>query len=257
MVVDPVWLTNLAKDTDAATALTAGTLHIWHLHLQGLEPYLEAWASCLSAEERDRMNRFVFERDRIRYGLSRGGLRQLLSQYVNCEPAKLEFEYETRGKPHLCLNGQRAELQFNLSHSGDWVVYGVSCDRAVGIDVEQVRPLRDLQQMAQRCLTAEEQRAFEQLPSAVAQAQFFEYWTGKEAFLKATGQGLTRSMSDVRADLLAGKILPQAGTTGSGQFWHLHLWQPEPSYVGAIVYSGDQCQCRHLSYSPSTWANPG
>ncbi|MBD0270176.1 MAG: 4'-phosphopantetheinyl transferase superfamily protein, partial [Cyanobacteria bacterium Co-bin8] len=241
-------MTNLAKGTDAASALTAGTLHIWHLHLQGLEPYLEAWVGCLSPEERDRMNRFVFERDRIRYGLSRGGLRQLLSRYVNCDPAGLGFEYETRGKPHLCIDGQRADLQFNLSHSGDWVVYGVSCDRAIGIDIEQVRPLRDLQQMAQRCLTTEELQVFEQIPAEAAQAQFFEYWTGKEAFLKATGQGLTRSMSDVKADLRKGKIVPQPGTTGCDQSWHLHLWQPAAGYIGATVYSGVQCQCHHLSY---------
>lgn len=250
MVVDPVLMTNLAKGTDAAAALTAGTLHIWHLHLLGLEPYQETWVRCLSAEERDRMNRFVFERDRIRYGLSRGGLRQLLGRYLQCDPAGLGFEYEARGKPHLCLDGQRSALQFNLSHSGDWVVYGISCDRAVGIDIEQVRPLRDLRQMAQRCLTPAELEAFSQLPGEAAQGQFFEYWTGKEAFLKATGQGLTRSMTDVTADLTAGKIIPQTGTPGAGQPWHLHLWQPEAGYVGAIVYAGAQCQCQHLSYTP-------
>ncbi|HEY9737016.1 MAG TPA: 4'-phosphopantetheinyl transferase superfamily protein, partial [Trichocoleus sp.] len=192
-----------------------------------------------------------FERDRIRYGLSRGGLRQLLSRYVNCAPADLAFEYETKGKPHLCIEGQRSALQFNLSHSGDWVVYGMSCDRAIGIDIEQIRPLRDLRQMAQRCLTAEELVAFEPLPAEAAQTQFFRYWTGKEAFLKATGQGLTRAMSDVEADLLKGRIIPQAGTTGWDQSWHLHLWQPEEGYVGATVYSGAPCQCHHLSYSPA------
>lgn len=251
MVLEPVPRANLAGERDFYQGLAPGTLHLWHLHLVGLEPFLEPWAACLSQAERDRMARFVFERDRLRYGLSRGGLRQLLSRYVNCAPAALDFEYEAKGKPHLRLDGQRAALQFNLSHSGDWVVYGVSCDRAVGIDIEQIRPLRDLAQMAQRCLTPRERLGFEQLAPEAAQTRFFEYWTGKEAFLKATGQGLTRSMSDVEADLAGGTLRPQAGTTGWEQSWHLHLWQPEAGYVGAVAYAGAPCQCRHLSYFPS------
>ncbi|HEY9879673.1 MAG TPA: 4'-phosphopantetheinyl transferase superfamily protein [Leptolyngbyaceae cyanobacterium] len=225
-----------------------GHIHIWQFYLPQVREHLDGWVACLCQQERARMARFVFERDRIKYGLSRGGLRQLLARYMEQDPASLTFEYEAKGKPHLCVDGQRSSLQFNLSHSGDWVVYGVSCDRALGIDVEQVRPLRNLNNLAEHCLTPAECQDFSQVPAAQAQSKFFEYWTSKEAYLKATGQGLTHAMSNVQTDLVAAQILLEPHDPNFGPTWHLYRWIPDVGYAAALAYSGTPCKLQHLDY---------
>lgn len=238
----------LSQDRQSFFSLEPGHIHIWQFYLPQIKDCLENWVAYLCQEERDRMARFVFERDRIKYGLSRGGLRQLLSRYGEQDPAALEFECEAKGKPYLCLNGQRSSLQFNLSHSGDWVVYGVSCDRALGIDIEQIRPVRNLDHLAQHCLTSSECQGLSQIPAEQAQSKFFEYWTSKEAYLKATGQGLTHSMTTVGIDLTTAQILLEPHNPDSDSDWNLHRWTPDVGYAAALVYSGNPCHLQHLDY---------
>ncbi|HEY9762220.1 MAG TPA: 4'-phosphopantetheinyl transferase superfamily protein [Trichocoleus sp.] len=238
----------LSLDGQGTFSLEPGHIHIWQFHLPQIQKYLDDWVAYLCPEECDRMARFVFERDRIKYGLSRGGLRQLLGRYVEQDPASLDFEYEAKGKPHLYLNGKRHPLQFNLSHSGDWVVYGVSCDRPLGIDIEQIRPLRNLHSLAQHCLTPIEcQDLFESVEAD--HSKFFEYWTSKEAYLKATGQGLTHSMTNVKADLAAAQILPEPHNPNFDFEWHLHRWVPAVGYTAAVVYPGNSCTLQHQEYA--------
>jgi 4'-phosphopantetheinyl transferase len=218
--------------------LLPNQVHIWQLplgHPEQSAATFRLWSAYLSAAERDRMARFVFEPDRIRYGLSRGGLRQLLSRYLDCAPAALEFFYSAEGKPSLKSPSQPPALHFNLSHSGSWVVYGVSCDRPIGIDIEQLRPLQRAQALAMRCLTNEEYSAWAQLPVADAQRQFFAYWTSKEAYLKATGQGLTGSMTGIQADLTARLLTPR---DSSAEPMQLYRWQPAADCLGALAYPG-------------------
>lgn len=250
MVIEPIFFAPSAADA-RDFELSVGTIHVWHLHIPTLRPYLDAWVTCLSGEECDRMSRFVFERDRIKYGLSRGGLRQLLGRYARREPAALTFEYEAKGKPHLCLDGQPSPLQFNLSHSGDWVAYGVSRACTLGIDIEHIRPLRNLESLAQYCLTPTEGQALAPLSTEQAQAQFFAYWTSKEAYLKATGQGLTRTLSQIKTDLDTAQIFPALDDPNFGPPWHLHRWTPATGYAAALVHCGDRCAVRHLDYG--TW----
>lgn len=229
--------------------LLPNQVHIWQLPLgdgEQVAASLVPWSTCLSAAERDRMARFVFEPDRIKYGLSRGGLRQLLGRYLDCPPAALEFTYSAQGKPSLTRPSQLPTLHFNLSHSGNWVAYGISCDRPLGIDIEQIRPLQRAQALAARCLTAAEYSAWSQLPAEAAQRQFFAYWTSKEAYLKATGQGLTGSMTGIQADLAAGLLSP----LNSPEPMQLYRWQPAADCMGALAYSGSPALIQQFELNP-------
>lgn len=225
--------------------LRSEQIHIWQLNIPQMKGYLESWIPCLAPSERDRMNRFKFERDRTRFGLSQGGLRQLLGRYVQRDPATLDFKTEAKGKPYLCVDGQRSPLQFNLSHSGEWVVYALSSDRPVGIDIEAVRDLDRLEAMARHCLTPSEQADVEQLPTVEANLRFFEYWTCKEAYLKAIGAGLTVAMTEVEVIRSDTALTLKPTNPPTPQPWNLHPWQPESDYRGAIAYAGSPCQLRH------------
>jgi hypothetical protein len=114
--------------------LHAGALHIWRADLDAVGPQIER---VLDAQEQERAERIVREPARRRWRAARGVLRTLLGAYTEQAPSALRFIQNEHGKPMLDLSGARA-VRFNLSHSGGLVVYALSKDRAVGVDVELV-----------------------------------------------------------------------------------------------------------------------
>src|SRR5438874_6996463 len=106
-------------------------VHVWRATLAWPEATADALKQCLSADERERMERFRFERDRRRYLMGRGLLRSLLGRYLDRAPQDLRFETTAAGKPHL-VSGQ-GQLQFNLAHSGEYVLIAIADGREGGI----------------------------------------------------------------------------------------------------------------------------
>ncbi|MDA0866138.1 MAG: hypothetical protein O2890_06925, partial [Cyanobacteria bacterium] len=117
--------------------LSPGSIHLWQMQGAAIHGGLAQCQGWLSADEAARAARFRREQDRHLFILSRGGLRYLLGRYLNCEPATIALDYGEYGKPRLAL---AKTLHFNLAHSNGWVVYGFSCDRPIGVDVEPVQP---------------------------------------------------------------------------------------------------------------------
>ncbi len=125
--------------------------------------------------------------------VARARLRQILSSYLGRSPREIEISTGIQGKPQV------AGIEFNLSHSGDLVIYAVS-DRPVGIDIEKIRSM-DLAGIVQRFFAASEFAAWQKLPIAEQEAAFFRVWTIKEAYLKAIGTGLHTPLSDVEVSM--------------------------------------------------------
>src|ERR1041384_7184200 len=124
----------------------------------------EAFYATLSDDERRRAARFRFERDRQRFIVARGALRELLGRQLDARAGELRFVYNSFGKPALSPEfGGRPK--FNLSHSADLALIATATDREVGVDIEYLRP--------------DEPRSF------------FEAWTKQEAYVKARGEGLS------------------------------------------------------------------
>lgn len=194
----------------------------------------------LSPEERDRAASFRYEADRQRYGLGRLGLRWLLSRHLGGHPATLEFAYGAYGKPQLAHPGSARDLQFNLAHSGDWIVYGVSRDRAIGVDVEKLAQRPHLDRLIGRCLSATEQASMPTADAARLRC-FLALWTLKEAHLKAIGQGLYYPMNRVEIGLLPTPQLrcPAQVPELPAQPWLLKSWQPAPDYLAAVCVAGE------------------
>jgi 4'-phosphopantetheinyl transferase len=170
--------------------LAPDTVHVWRVGLLGSAQLVRACWAMLSADERARARRFVFARDRRRFVVAHGALRQVLARYLGRAPRAIDFAVSARGKPSLSVPGG-AVLEFNLAHAGELALIGLAAGRAVGIDVEPVRALPDGLAVAEHAFSVAERTSLMAAPTAAATwAAFFCYWTRKEAILKATGDGL-------------------------------------------------------------------
>ncbi|MCP5146933.1 MAG: 4'-phosphopantetheinyl transferase superfamily protein [Pseudomonadales bacterium] len=134
---------------------------------------------------------------------SDGLTRAVLSRYTGCPPASLAFTRGPHGKPQL-LGGARA-LSFNLSDSGPWLALAVSGAAAVGVDLEFCDPARDVLKLARRCFRAAEIADMEAREGARLLDRFYDYWTLKEAGVKAVGGSLGRELQTTGFALTGGK----------------------------------------------------
>lgn len=220
--------------------LAPGIVHLWQLHTPAAAAVIPHWQRWLAAAEQVRAARFHRDRDRHTFILSRGGLRWLVGQYLGLDPVAVAFCYGDRGKPHLNPTHNPPSgpgLEFNLAHSGDWVVYGFTQGAAIGVDVETIIPRSHGEGLIQRCLTPQEQQTLSSAPAS-RQRQFFGYWTAKEAYLKATGQGLSYPMASVEVAWVDGFTQAQLVKPSSLQDWTLQPWQPDEATAAAVCVAG-------------------
>ena len=186
----------------------------------------------LSLDERDRANRLRHSDYRRNFVAARGHLREILGQWLDCEPEDIQFGYGDHGKPFV----QNHRVHFNLAHSRDWAIYVISDDCAVGIDLEYVDQGRNVTQIAKRYFAEAEQKLIMTSGDRYAQQQtFFKAWTLKEAYAKATGQGIANILHIDVAPLLAGDC--QIFQIGE---WQLKLIEHElaiaPDFIAAVCW---------------------
>lgn len=227
-------LVSLDKSVDSPQpflSLASNEVHIWRSPLDSSPSILNQLQTYLSDDEQDRAARFRFDHHRHHFIVGRGLLRVLLGHYVQQAPHLLVFEYGDRGKPSLQMQGsQRSQgsqrplgsdsmsqnLQFNVSHSGGVALYAIALNRRVGIDLEELRPMPNAAQLAQRFFTQREYAQLMAQPLDQHDLAFFRGWTRKEAYLKATGEGLA-GLETVEVSLLEDqpRILEAIATPGT------------------------------------------
>jgi len=172
-------------------------IHIWRVYLDLPVEQIAQLSQILSEDEQARAERFRFPQHRQRFIAARGRLRQLLGAYLDLPGDRPVFEYSSRGKPSLAPSMGGANLQFNVSHSQDLAVYGITFARRIGIDIEYLRSATDIEGIASRFFAAKESEIINNLVGKKQQQAFFQIWTAKEAYLKATGEGLAGSLAGV------------------------------------------------------------
>ena len=168
----------------------ADEVHLWETPLSIWELELAHIQDLLSPEEREYAGDST-TRARRQYVISRGMLRQLLSRYLGQPTADLRFETEGDGKPVLA--GKRG-VEFNLSHSGEIVVYAVAASRPVGVDIEHLRPVPRALELARRFLSPEESDAIAAAPPEQRDREFLSSWVKREAYAKARGTSIWRAL---------------------------------------------------------------
>jgi len=176
--------------------LDKGECQLWQACLDEEDP--GAFWGLLSEDERIRAGRLRVSRDAGRFTVGRGILRTLLGRYLSTSPDRLVFSYGPHGKPSLAA-GLQKQLSFNVSHSGSLAVFAVAKGFDVGVDVEEIHPVGDLEATASIFLSPDELAEFEAMPPGRKLERFFTLWTCKEAILKALGFGFTSPIKDILA----------------------------------------------------------
>lgn len=220
-------------------SLRAHVVDVVACWLHATLPELDALQVCLSADERARADRFRFERDRDRFVVARGRLRQLLGRLSGCPPEAVQLAVDARGKPRLHDGAQR--LRFNVAHAADLMACAFTLDRDVGIDVERVRENVECDDLAQRFFAADEVRRLAALPPPLRRTAFFACWTRKEAVVKATGEGLARPLDSfvVSVDPDRAQVLVTAPELGSPGEWSLVVVPLPAAYHGTVAMRGE------------------
>jgi 4'-phosphopantetheinyl transferase len=180
---------------EPSVMLPEGEVHLWRVDLNGLRKEDTRWQSLLSVDEAERALRFHFAVDRQRYAISRGVLRSILASYLHSDSRSIAFSYSQRGKPLLSGPHPENAITFNISHSGEVILLAFTRNIDIGVDVEQIERKSDLDAVARRFFSVREQEQLFALPAAERSEAFFRCWTRKEAYIKATGDGLSLPLS--------------------------------------------------------------
>lgn len=234
----------------ATGAVTPAEVHVWRASLQQPTPVrLQLWET-LTTDERSRALRYRQEPLQHAWIVGRGVVRSLLSRYLECLPAAIQFAYTDRGKPILAQPPHPA-LAFNVTHSHQMLLCAIAWHCEIGIDVEHQRAIAQLTDIVERYFSPAEQATILAAPSQHRSAEFFRLWTLKEAICKATGQGI----QGLAETTLTCHTQPMQVQTVYGQppsqTWSLHSFSPEPNYVGAIAYTAPPRSLRYWQWHPT------
>jgi 4'-phosphopantetheinyl transferase len=224
--------------------LSDDDVHVWCVSLQQPIPVTEQLACLLSADEKARAARYQFEHLQKSFIVARGMLRIFLASYLDLQPEQLGFTYLPAGKPQLAENLKK-RIYFNLAHSHEFVLYAFSPNRNVGIDIEHIRPIDDIEQIAQRTFSAIENYELKRLPPEQILEGFFNCWTRKEAYIKAIGDGLSFPLRRFDVSLTPGepaKIRSIFGSKEEAARWFISELQRANGYAAALVVEGKACE---------------
>ncbi len=188
------------------------------------------WDNNLSEDELIRANKFKFDHLKNRFMICRSLLRKLLGKYLNIKPSEIVFKYSEKGKPSLTENCNPLEVDFNVSHSENFALYGFTIQRKIGVDIEQNREIENLDQLARRFFHIREYELISNLKYPEKQQLFYQIWTAKEAYLKAIGAGISGGLKTIEIDNFQLKI-----NNKSLDNWQLYKLEINPKFTASLV----------------------
>jgi 4'-phosphopantetheinyl transferase len=225
-------------------SLLSGQLHMWHVSTEMAPKAIEKLEGVLSESELAKMSFFNFRAARDSFVISQGVLRKLLSNYLGVSPESVRIGRKSKGKP-FSMDDQ--ELYFNISHSGKFVVFAFSRDGEVGIDIERIRSIPDLEEMIARNFTAREIRFITAKPEE-RMSRFFRCWTLKESYLKAIGEGMRLSPDRIEIAVESDQVrhLSVQGVFEHEE-WNFKEFELAGNYVGALAYCPGSTQIKRMT----------
>ena len=205
---------------------------LWCAYLDDIPALLiEEYLALLIDSERERATRLHFEPERRRHVVTRALVRTTLSRYAPIAPQEWAFSANPYGRPEIAIDDPQARrISFNVSHTVNFVVLGVTCKRALGIDVENLQSDAPAIEISSRFFSPAEIEDLEALPSQMQLERFFDYWTLKELYIKARGLGLSISLDQFSFHFSHERRI---GFSVSNQLSDIpsrwHFWQLRPS----------------------------
>jgi 4'-phosphopantetheinyl transferase len=222
--------------------LFAAGVHVWCSPLDLPENRLDRFLATLSADERDQAGRFQLDLHRNRFIVCRGTLRTILAGYLGVQAEQLQFQHGAHGKPALAAPWGAEQLHFNVSNSQGLALFALADDRPVGIDVERIRPIENLQRITERYFSPQEQHQWRKLSPDQRLLAFFRCWIHKEALLKATGWGLSFPFNRICVSLSPHeptRVLSINGDCHEAEKWSLDTAEPASGYAAALASPGN------------------
>ncbi len=209
--------------------LKQGDVHLWKASLNYSNDTIKYLLDTLSVDEKERAKRFYQEKHSRGFIIARGLLRVILGHYITEKPSSIIFKYSSKGKPTLADISY--PLSFNLSHSQERVIYGLGYVERIGVDLEYQREITDVSKLAERFFSPKEYQYLQNRPEIERNNLFLRLWTAKEAYLKATGEGIAGGL-----ELFEVRI----GDTGELSYtppWLLSSFLLEQGYYAAVASS--------------------
>jgi 4'-phosphopantetheinyl transferase len=232
--------------------LTNQAVHLWIAKLDCSGPLLNELAKTLSVDEAERADSFLFARDRGRFIARRGILRAIISRYLGCSPEETRFTYNPNGKPKLGpMQGSTRDLRFNLSHCADMALYGVTRGRELGVDVESIRDGMPWRALAASFFTRAEVAQLDRCPPHQRATGFFTCWARKEAYVKASGEGLSASLHSRQVSLTPDEAPGLLTALKPEELERWSVWEVPlgDGFAGALVTEGHPSQIRCLRWN--------
>lgn len=241
----------------APPKLKEDQVHAWAVPLDGASAAWPELSAILSLDERHRAERFRLDDARRRFVTARAALRIILGPYLSKAATDIVFDYDARGKPRLAPDRAAADVRFNLAHAGDLALVAVAMGCDVGVDVERLRIVHRLEQIATRYFHPAEVAELLAAPADRRSSAFLRCWTGKEAVLKAAGLGVSTALDRFRVPLddhdgawisdsgfRIADSRPQQSATRNPQSAIPPCWlvplSPAGDYIGALACVGEQ-----------------
>jgi 4'-phosphopantetheinyl transferase len=219
--------------------MTIADIQLWNIDINPANHTPGELESLLSDEERERAAKFRFDGHRDRWVAGRAMLRNILADVTQQTPESVAFKYNEHEKPRLHSSSGHEAVHFNLTHSGDLALLAVTTIGPVGIDIEQVKRLPNIDLVVDRFFSAAEKRAFNAVRGDDDRLQaFYACWTCKEAYLKALGCGISKPTDTFDVTFLADtepRIVAIDGEQSAAKDWLLFDLNVAPGYVGALA----------------------
>lgn len=199
--------------------------------LTELLPFRERYIALLDDGEVARMHRFKYEADRERFLLGHGFLRDVLGRYLNVDGAALTFARGTHGKPYL--NGM--PFHFNLSDTKDAVAVAICATQEIGVDIETMTRHVDHSSVADHYFTPDEQDSIRTAEDG--KRRFLEFWTRKEAVLKASGVGIMDDLRVLRVDQAVNRmtITHEVFVAMAADEYHVRTWHVNADHIISLA----------------------
>lgn len=219
-------------------------INVWYVSTGDNPILFEYCKNALTDKELERVSFFKFKKVQDNYIFSQGTLRLLLSKYLNIPPREIQIGRLKKGKPYSIDN---PDLRFNISNSEGKILYCFSYDEELGIDLEKIRPLPDLEDLINRNFTSYEKRYLTKVKDEKAN-RFFKFWTIKEAYLKAIGVGmrLTPDKLEFSADNGNFKLESIQGEIETEE-WIFKDLDCGENYRGTLVYRNRKMNILEMS----------
>lgn len=229
-----------------ALNLSGEEVHLWWVNLRDEIAHVKDYYKILSIDEINRAARYHCQQQRYSFIVRRGLLRVILSKYLSIHSKNLRFIYSKFGRPSLDFKFNEMGLIFNISHSNGFAIYAITRGRKVGIDIEFLTNSFFYEGIIDQILSPKEMRLYFALQPNIRLRAFYESWTSKEAYLKATGCGLSTALNQVEVffELNDPKIImnSQSIDPNRNQIWSLSKLGSLHGYAAALVVGGDDCE---------------